>query len=93
MWYGFARKVSMQISHVHRTSSTTIPNARRDRVHRSSCADVDQYFGSMTSDTSVVDLGQTTRLECPNDEDTEIVIVGGHHLTVTSGLDVDEPVK
>eukprot|EP00752_Nemacystus_decipiens_P005675 g5136.t1 len=60
---------------------------------RSSCPDVDKYFGSMTSDTSVVDLGQTTRLECPSDEDTEIVILRGQHLTVSSGLDYEEPVK
>lgn len=41
----------------------------------------------------MVDLGQTTRLECPKDEDTEIVIVSGQHLTVSSGLDYEEPVK
>lgn len=58
---------------------------------RSSCADVDLYFGSMTSATSGVDLGQTIRLACPSDEDTEIVIVSGQHLTVSSGS--EEPVQ
>eukprot|EP00903_Cladosiphon_okamuranus_P022816 g21008.t1 len=60
---------------------------------RSICPDVDQYFGSMTSGTSVVDLGETATLECPSDEDTEITIVSGQSLTVSSGLDYDEPVK
>lgn len=63
------------------------------RSCRSSCADVDLYFGSMTVDTSEVDLGQTTKLECPKDEDTEIVIVSGQQLTVKSALDYQEPVK
>lgn len=47
----------------------------------------------MTIDTSEVNLGQTTRLACPKDEDTEIVIVSGQHLTVKSGIDYQEPVQ
>lgn len=47
----------------------------------------------MTSGTNEIDLGQTTRLACPKDEDTEIIIASGQDVIVNSGIDFQEPVQ
>lgn len=65
----------------------------RAMLLRSACVDVDTYFGAISSGTGEVDLGLTTRLECPKDVDTEIVIPSGAALTVKSGLDAESSVQ
>ncbi|CAN0078250.1 unnamed protein product [Pylaiella littoralis] len=74
---------------------------------RSACEDVDTYFGSISRITSgdadndfdlaygasEVNLGLLTKLECPSDEDTEIVIVIGTDLTIKSDIDAASSVQ
>jgi len=62
-------------------------------VTASACVDVDTHFGALPSGTSEVDLGLTTRLECPKDIDNEVIIPSGAAVTVKSGIEAGSSVQ